>query len=65
MTFRCRDVQVPGHLSAERVNFSNFLFLLFHLISKNIANWNISVNAFTAKNACRKYVQIIIDKKRN
>ena len=33
-TFRCRDI------FAERVNCSKFLFLLFHFLSKNIANCN-------------------------
>ena len=49
MTFRrrnkctdhlCTDIYAPGLLGAERVNCSKFLFLLFHLILKNIANWN-------------------------
>ena len=39
MTFIHRN-KGYDHLGAERVNCSKFLFLLFRLISKNIANWN-------------------------
>ena len=33
-------IYAPGHLGTERVNCSKVLFLLFPLISTNIANWN-------------------------
>ena len=49
-----------GHLCTQRVNCSKFLFLLFHLISTNIANWNKCKCIY-----CKKFMQIIIDKKYN
>ena len=67
-TFMCGDIYAWRHLRMEtfwrREGKLQQIFVFFHLISTDITNWK-SINAFIAKNTCCKYVQMIIDEKRN
>ena len=64
MTFRHHNLGAGTFMRREGQlqQISVFAFLLN---LKKTLQTGIRVKAFIAKNACRKYVQIIIDKKRN
>ena len=63
--FRRRYFYALGHLGAEKVNCSEFLFLLFHLISTNIANWNKCKRIFYKECMSQICANSYTDRRRN